>query len=195
MRLSAPSPTTVLPMVRVHTMLPLSPNLHLGEHDRIEEIADEEGGHRSQDDLPSRPEHAFIRRLPGPSFGYRQMDHGPFHQRHERKRSESGPDRAPGARIAVHFGQHVIDDVGDPGRTRFPPRTARRQCPANPERALFRADHVREQEHDHESDHDEVEVAEARAVQRSRLDVPQPLPSRCHRRRLARFRSASIAVS
>ena len=48
------------------------------------------------------------------------------------------------------------------------------------ERALLRADHVRQQQHDHERDHDEVEVAEARAVQRARLDVPQPLPFGVH---------------
>ncbi len=48
------------------------------------------------------------------------------------------------------------------------------------ERALLRADHVRQQKHHDERDHDEVEITEARAVQRARFDCAQPLPLGVH---------------
>src|SRR6476659_6890889 len=69
-------------------ILAVGPDLHFREYDRVQKIADEEGGHRCEDDPPSGPEDPFIGRLPGPALGDRQMDHRPFHHGHEEQRRE-----------------------------------------------------------------------------------------------------------
>ena len=174
-----PSPTIVLP--EAHPQAPaLAPDLHLGHDHGLDEVADEEGGHRGEDDPPVGAEHPLIGVLPGPARRDRQMDHGPFHQRHEGERDEAGPDRAPRAGVAVDLGQHVIDQVGDREEQDSRPERPRADPRERDERALLGADHVRQQEDDHERDEDEVEIAEVRAVQRPRLDLPQPLPFGFH---------------
>ena len=108
------------------------------------------------------------------------MDDGPFHHRHEQQRRKARPDRAAGAGEAVNLGQHVIDDVGDREEQDSGAERPRADSGQVDERALLGADHVRQQQHDDERDHDEIEIAEARAVHRARLDVPQPLPFGVH---------------
>src|SRR4051794_16231919 len=58
-------------------VLALGPDLHLGEHGRIQKIADEERRHRGEDDPPARAEHALVGRLAGPPRGDGQMDDRP----------------------------------------------------------------------------------------------------------------------
>ncbi len=180
MRLSAPSPTIVLPIGAGPEELARGPDLHLGKHDRIEEISDEECGHRGNDDPPARAEHALVGRLPGPARGHREMDDGPFHQCHEGQCSKARPDRPPGAGIAVHLGQDVIDDVGNRKEQNARAKRPQPYTGQVEDRALFRTNDIGEQQHDDERHHHEIEITEAGAVHRARLDVPQSLPLGFH---------------
>ena len=139
-------------------MTSLGPDLHLRHDIAVHEVAAPVGDHRRDDDPPRAPEDDFQGRLDHGIEGLlrirRHVDHEEPHDRRKDHRGEACPDDFARARVAVDFGQHVAEDVGDreeevPGAERQAKEDAR----------LARPDQIRAEQHRHESRHDEVVVA------------------------------------
>ncbi len=138
-------------------MTPLGPDLHLRHHIAVHEVAAPVGDDRRGDDPPRAPEDKFqsrlelgvegLVRIPG------HVDHKEPHDRREDHRAEASPDDFTRARVAIDFGQHVAEDVGDreekvPGAEGQTEKNAR----------LARPDQIRAEQDRHEACHDEVVV-------------------------------------
>ena len=139
-------------------MTPRGPDLHLRHDIAVHEVAAPEGDHRGNDNPPRAPEDDLQRRLDHGIEGLlripRHMDHEQSHDGCEEHRGEARPDHFARARVAIHLGQHVAEDVGDreeevPGAEGQPEEDAR----------LARPDQVRAEQDRHEASHDEVVVA------------------------------------
>ncbi len=139
-------------------MTPLGPDLHLRHHIAIHEVAAPVGNDRRGDDPPRASEDKFQSRLELGIEGLvripRHVDDEQPHNRCKDHRAEACPDDFTRARVAIDFGQHVAEDIGD--REEKVPGS---EGQAEKDTGLARPDQVRAEQHRHKSSHDEVVVA------------------------------------
>jgi hypothetical protein len=139
-------------------MTPLGPDLHLRHDIAVHEVAAPEGDDRRNDNPPRASEDDLQRRLDHGIEGLlripRHVDHEQPHDGCEEHRGEARPDDFARARVAIHLGQHVAEDVGD--REEEVPGA---EGQAEEDARLARPDQVRAEQDRHEASHDEVVVA------------------------------------
>lgn len=139
-------------------MAPLGPDLHLRHDIAVHEVTAPESDDRRDDDPPRAPEDDLQGRLDHSVEGLvripRHVDDEEPHDRREDHRSEACPDDFARARVAIDFGQHVAEDIGD--REEEVPGA---EGQAEEDARLARPDQVRAEQDRHEASHDEVVVA------------------------------------
>ncbi len=170
MKLSTPSPDDRRADRARPQPAAAGPYLHLREHVGVHEVAGPEGQDRREHDPPGIAEHdlerGLERRVERLGRRRRQADHDDGHERREQHRAEAGPDHAPRARVAVHLGQHVVEDVADReedvARAEHERRADERQREWQRDLAgLAGPDQVRAEQHGDEARKHEIVVAEA----------------------------------
>jgi hypothetical protein len=139
-------------------MTPLGPDLHLRHDIAVHEVAAPVGDDRRGDDPPRASEDKFqsrlklgvegLVRIPG------HVDHKEPHDRREDHRAKASPDNFTRARVAIDFGQHVPEDVGD-----WKEEVSGAEGQAEKNAGLARPNQVRAEQDRHETRHNKVVIA------------------------------------